>query len=131
MVHMLLAAERTRLIESHPGIQGFVAGLVGDDALIIQYAEIRTFKHLVFVRAHKYEFHSLGICHCEKVILMSGSALNPFSRLLLSDRGRNASFQTTLLPGVFPRAIADARTVNGPGTIRDVRLDMILAHGFV
>jgi hypothetical protein len=37
---MLLAAEWTRFVEGDLGIQGFVAGIVGDNAPVIEYFEI-------------------------------------------------------------------------------------------
>jgi hypothetical protein len=33
--------------------------------------------------------------------------------------------------GMFAWALKDTWTTDGPGTIGDVRLDLILAHGFV
>lgn len=59
MVHVPFAAKRTGVVKDHLCIQSFVAGFVGDDAPIILYFEIRTFKHFVFNRTNKYEFHFL------------------------------------------------------------------------
>ena len=59
MVYMLLAAERARFVDGYLCIQSLVAGIVGGDAAIIEYLEIRTFKYLVFIRAKKYKLHFL------------------------------------------------------------------------
>ena len=83
---MPLPAERTRFVEGHLCIQGLVAGIVGDDAPIVHYFEISAFKHLVFIRADKYEFYFFGIRHYEKFLLyVEPTILQPVTRTVLTD----------------------------------------------
>lgn len=64
---MLSAAKRARSVEAHLCIQDLVTGIVGDDAPIIEDVEVRTFKHLAFIRADKYEFYFLYVLHEESI----------------------------------------------------------------
>ena len=64
-IHMLLATKRARVVEGYLCIQDFIAGMVGGNALIIDYLEIQTFKYLVLIRADKYKFHFPYLCYHE------------------------------------------------------------------
>jgi hypothetical protein len=99
---MLLAAERARFPEGNLGIQGLMAGIVGGNAPVIEYLEIRTLKHFVLIRADKYEFHFLCIRHFKS--LKDRECSNGLSR----SQGRKIT----------------------RGRFGDVRLGMISAQGF-
>jgi hypothetical protein len=52
---MLLAAERARFVDGYLCIESLVAGIVGGNAPILEYLEIRTFKIPGFYSGRKIQ----------------------------------------------------------------------------
>lgn len=106
MIHMLLAAKWTGLVESDFCIQHLVAGPIGRDAPVFHDAEIRAFERLVINRADKNKFHPrLPIPFQNQILLQFMPTASP-SRLRYAPESARYRF----LNNLFPCAVREYRS---------------------